>query len=795
MAQVKMEDFLLQYFMQLRFNNMPAEVRAQFDAYAKNDDFRGNMKHWKSHLMHEDADGKLVQNDVPNAHTGDYTLSAEELEKLFKEFQKAFRALNAQRKNYKNTVNFDINNDKLIEFVDEYFGAGKLFEEAVATPEAEAQIKELANMLPASKSAFEVKLSEWNIELSYTDLLNGLQNKKYNTDADFQKKLARLAGYLNYYKEELAGPMPGLKNINLQAIETGFDDATVPPHKMAAFRDEYDLLLRKIFREKKIRENFPSDKIVNAYNDAKKLVDYDNKDAPEYIPPKRDDELTPMQQLSKWAGDTYEDTLAKYLEFKGDRMYFSPQAKQIVGAIHSEKIKPTDGIKVVLEKADQIKKRLMFKSPQATEHFDWFVKALGELQNTMPKAFEGALRNGRQMRALVEEMIIMAVRDGKEKEAKTAMEVLSVIKYGYTTSSIMDKLRKEDLTIFSDGKLSWNKNEGMQFVTKALDKSIRAAFLGVGYGITMVANAINLSGSKFRGKSSRISKDHKTWEEQSLIQRQDLEEQQNADRQLRNENHRTLRELGRAGIDETTIDSLRSDLTKERTRQSQYQQMLDNARQKENLLADSIKDIDTHLIPDAQVELARATAEVTRINNRIAWLNAEIANPATPPAMVTTYQNELNDLQTNQLPAAQQSQTAANDKIADLQRERRRLDTSRLNMPAVIARLEKSVADQDKANSKQEIKLNSWTDARQTIDFLNARITKRNDAISKFDDNHKDKYRELMAYWDMLETGRDSHMGKMYNWLPRTAKGAQKSFDTKKDAIIQDAISNYKYKD
>ena len=38
MADVKFNDFLLQYFMQLRFNNMPPEVRAQFDSYAKNND-------------------------------------------------------------------------------------------------------------------------------------------------------------------------------------------------------------------------------------------------------------------------------------------------------------------------------------------------------------------------------------------------------------------------------------------------------------------------------------------------------------------------------------------------------------------------------------------------------------------------------------------------------------------------------------------------------------------------------------------------------------------------------------
>ena len=43
----KMDGFLLQYYKQLHFNKMPAAVRAQFDAYLKADDFRGDMKKWR----------------------------------------------------------------------------------------------------------------------------------------------------------------------------------------------------------------------------------------------------------------------------------------------------------------------------------------------------------------------------------------------------------------------------------------------------------------------------------------------------------------------------------------------------------------------------------------------------------------------------------------------------------------------------------------------------------------------------------------------------------------------------
>ena len=150
-----------------------------------------------------------------------------------------------------------------------------------------------------------------------------------------------------------------------------------------------------------------------------------------------------------------------------------------------------------MESTGKIAEGLRFKSPTAAEHFDWFTKTMTSIKAKMPKAFEGALRNGRQMRAVISELIKTAVENGKEKEAKTAMEVLSVIRYGFTTSKIMDTLKETDFTLFSDSKLSWNKNEATQFITKALDKSVKFAFMGIGYGITIAGNAIWQSGIKY----------------------------------------------------------------------------------------------------------------------------------------------------------------------------------------------------------------------------------------------------------------------------------------------------------
>ena len=79
-----MNEFLLQYYMQRRFNTMPPEVRAQFDVYLASDDFRGNMKDWKSKLMHQDANGKWVENALPdpNDATGNFFLDDKEWTKF-----------------------------------------------------------------------------------------------------------------------------------------------------------------------------------------------------------------------------------------------------------------------------------------------------------------------------------------------------------------------------------------------------------------------------------------------------------------------------------------------------------------------------------------------------------------------------------------------------------------------------------------------------------------------------------------------------------------------------------------
>lgn len=742
-----MNEFLLQYYMQRRFNTMPPEVRAQFDVYLASDDFRGNMKDWKSKLMHQDANGKWVENDLPdpNDATGNFFLDDKEWTKFFNAFQDAFREMSASKDSFKD-------NAKATSFLNEYFGdpATHLFANAVANPTAESLINgDFKQFLTDHRNGLEIYLKQWGLvdsDFSYSDLLNGISSKKYNTAPDFQKKLKTVAQYITFYVQQpdfqQALGLQGRQLPNFTDIENGFDTSTVNPNKLDYFKRNYKSLLNTLVTDSKVYDVFKlydHGKISKHLEASVGKVDYANADSKDYVPPKRSDELTPWQHLKDNVKDTWTDYMDKYIKLRGDRLYFSNSAQLIFKALTGAKFKPTDGLDKLLSSAGDIKKNLMYKSPRAVDHFDWMNKTLGELKNTMPKAFAGALKTGRQMKAIVSELVIKAVRENKMDEAKTAMEVLSVVKYGYTTSKIMDALGNEKLSIFSDGGLSWNKNQAVQFVTNAMDKSIKAAFMGVGYLITMGGNAIRLNGSKFNGKTGRIKGARDTWIADNNAQRAAAQQQKTANETQKTNLENNLTAMRNRGLTEQALDA---SIGQYRQDISALNQNLDNqVRNLEQWLAAN----QTH--PDANA-----------VANYLVQLQAG-SNPAAPtvtdPAVQARVQN---------------------------------ISQSRRDITAKTKQMDRKI------KKRQE-----FENATQSIQMLNDQITKQNDVLNNWDANHKDKYRELMAYWDMLETGRDSHTGKMYSWTPGSAKDKQKNFNKKNpntnlsiaDQIILDNLNNY----
>lgn len=742
-----MNEFLLQYYMQRRFNTMPPEVRAQFDVYLASDDFRGNMKDWKSKLMHQDANGKWVENALPdpNDATGNFFLDDKEWTKFFNAFQDAFREMSASKDSFKD-------NAKATSFLNEYFGdpATHLFANAVANPTAESLINgDFKQFLTDHRNGLEIYLKQWGLvdsDFSYSDLLNGISSKKYNTAPDFQKKLKTVAQYITFYVQQpdfqQALGLQGPQLPNFTDIENGFDTSTVNPNKLDYFKRNYKSLLNTLVTDSKVYDVFKlydHGKISKHLDASVGKVDYANADSKDYVPPKRSDELTPWQHLKDNVKDTWTDYMDKYIKLRGDRLYFSNSAQLIFKALTGAKFKPTDGLDKLLSSAGDIKKNLMYKSPRAVDHFDWMNKTLGELKNTMPKAFAGALKTGRQMKAIVSELVIKAVRENKMDEAKTAMEVLSVVKYGYTTSKIMDALGNEKLSIFSDGGLSWNKNQAVQFVTNAMDKSIKAAFMGVGYLITMGGNAIRLNGSKFNGKTGRIKGARDTWIADNNAQRAAAQQQKTANETQKTDLENNLTAMRNRGLTEQALDA---SIGQYRQDISALNQNLDNqVRNLEQWLAAN----QTH--PDANA-----------VANYLVQLQAG-SNPAAPavtdPAVQARVQN---------------------------------ISQSRRDITAKTKQMDRKI------KKRQE-----FENATQSIQMLNDQITKQNDVLNNWDANHKDKYRELMAYWDMLETGRDSHTGKMYSWTPGSAKNKQKNFNKKNpntnlsiaDQIILDNLNNY----
>lgn len=731
---VKMDEFLLQYYMQLRFNNMPAEVRAQFDTYAKSDDFRGHMKDWKKNLM---TDGENNPMPDPTEVSGQWELSDDEWKKLFRAFQTAFRGMDADRKSFKD--NKDAN-----EFLDEYFGAPdlKLFSNGVANDAADAQIQgDFKTFLTTYRQSLEIYFKQWGLvdgDFSYSDLLDGIKSKKYNTTPAFQEKVKSVAQYLTFYARQPEFQTAlGLQQQNIpdfQAIENGFDDKTINPQKLDYFKRNYRDLLDTLNKKSKVYDVFKAydkGKISKPFDEAASKVDYGNRDSDDYVPPKRTDELTPWQQLSKNIGDTWSDYMGKYTKFRGDRLYMSNAAKSIVKALDDKKVKmqPTDGLGKLVDNIDNIKSNLLYKSPTAVKHFEWMGKTLKELKDTMPKAFAGALSHGGQMRAIVSEIIMRAVRDGKMDEAKTAMEVLSVIKYGYTTSKIMDALGKEKLSIFSDGKLSWNKNEAVQFVTTAMDKSIKWAFMGIGYGITIAGNAYNLHGSKFNTDGGKRMKDTlKNFNDKDAADRQHLQDLRDTDDAQRQAITDKLDNMRNRGLNETNLDNA---ISKYRT---------DIATDQQNI--------------DAQINGVTGAQYATQDElNKVQQYLYQLENGIVPAAAPTV-----------SIPQTQAQIDALHQTALDKQTKQTQLDR--------------------KVKKRQE-----FSDGKNAIGMLSAQVQDRDQKLSEWDEKHQDKYRELMAYWDFLETGRDTHTGNLYSWRPGKASEKQKKFDG--NALFQQYLAAY----
>lgn len=723
-----MIDFVSEYYKRLIFLEMPDEQFVRFCEYVDKNDLGGNMKYWRDQLLRKDGDtfvkdpaAKLyVRKELPDpiyVTAGDnWQLDDSEWEKMYNAFNDAFQSMYAKRK----SLEYPEPNEKALKFLDRFFGdtaAVPLFSYTTASHEAENTIKDLYNLLTGPHGE---RLKQWfnssdnrgqyfNDEFSWDDLIRGLNDKKYNKDPKFRQRMIDIAGALDndmQRSDSVVRKIVGLTaRLDFSTIASGFENKTVSPDKISLLKANYRELLTTLHKTPKVFEVFqPNDssKISKSLNDARKFLDYNNPESKSYVPPKLKDDLTLPQRISKWWDDTYENYFEKYTRARGDHIFMSPYAKEICKAIDKEKIKPTDGLAKILESKDAIKKRLS-DSKNAPNHFEWFANTLNDLKDKMPKAFASALKDGTRMRAIVSQMILRAVRENKIDEAKTALETLAVIRYGYTTSKIMDTFRKSDLTIFSDKDLSINKNNpAMQFINNAMDRTIKFAFNAVGYGITAMGNAVRLSGAKFNGQYGRLGNAAAT---------------------------------RKADADKTRTEIKGNIKAFEKDKKIQSDKL-----DKLTALYDPSGYLDKNIESRTKLRDEKLQPEYDKLSEEVrVWLKKNSSHG-------------LHDYIEDAMTYIDMGYSVDDDYLNDITEDEVRTKLFRIrHLKSVITKLSDNI--QKNRNKKQELE-----DQAQALSEYDTLIENEKKRLEELDESNAYKYNELMAYWDFLISGKmDSH--------------------------------------
>ncbi|MBR5354519.1 MAG: hypothetical protein IK122_00140, partial [Alphaproteobacteria bacterium] len=428
---------LFDYFAQRHFDLMTPEQRARFDDYAKNEDFLGHMKHWNDNYK-----GAMLPDLVYDtaANTNDHKLTDDEWEELYDAYQETLQNMDVEKIP---SIGFDSDYKKATkDFIAKWFGSfadGKVFipKEATAvatnilsptTPTAALRPDDvLADFLeahPEFKDIFKRNLKETFSDIGYKDFIQGLKDKKYNSDTKFRSKVLEVVGYIRDYGPRAGYQAPSRsvwpENVGYTSRDLG--DGTfvvndtrppatptspikvltdiyansdtdkwfeIPPANrdecIRRFKDHYTEIFDTLLTKSKVREHFLAQTnnsiIVKPLTEAIKQTDYENKDSKDYLPAKYPDEKNWMQQFEDWKNDTYEDYLRKFTNpSRGTRIFFSPWSQNIIKAFDKVKIKPTDGLEGILAKKDDIAKKLV-TSKNSTDHFKWFTDTVEKLKD------------------------------------------------------------------------------------------------------------------------------------------------------------------------------------------------------------------------------------------------------------------------------------------------------------------------------------------------------------------------------------------------------------------------------
>ncbi|MCR4917326.1 MAG: hypothetical protein K5912_00080 [Alphaproteobacteria bacterium] len=725
MASVK--EVLTNFFKIKHFREMPEVQRARFDDLVKkgNSALTFDQRDWRDQL-----DGK------PLPEIGD-ELDDEELKELYIVLNNVFNSI-LKDKHLAGRSAFGKSMDFVKSKTDDPDNGifGNMFHAIPLSNETKSTLDSLAKpeVLDKLESFLDGCLPDG---IKIEEFKKKFIEKKYETDMHFRQILLDVVRSVENKLSWTEVPNENAKKLLEKLVSTkkglNPEPGTAEITRLKLSANE---IMEKIYSTKALREavaTYDNGKITGAYETAKKEVNYDDGD--NALAPKADDKLNMMQRLKKYVGDTYEDYLQKYsLLHGGDLMFFSLQAKDIVKGISKAKIKPTDGLDAVISKAEEIKEKINYESNSTMKHFNWFIDELKALKKESPQAFEGCLRNGRQLKRLVSNLMIHAVKSHKIAEAKTALEILSVIKYSNRTSRAMDAIRADKglFTFLSNPDLSWNKNDAIKFITAAVDQSLRIAALGIGYTATVGVNLLRKSGTHIGKKYSmnaddEFGKAHKKYLDENETNKARVVTNRDAAISMRDENQNFVNEATARG--ETEGELSRSKFLHER-----------DAKDTKTKLARYLQGLQTFLEGKPLAPEDRDACD-NFIQQASAFLDDENAeNIATLP--VPRVPDVINGGRPVQI---------IMDSIQKLKDH-----TSGINDTAK--------------------KIQKYRDAQSAVESTQKEIDSMNNEIDTWDDKHHDEFQELIDHWNKLERGRDTHFGKMYNFKPGSKKKWQANF-------------------
>ena len=806
-----MDKFLKKYYKQLHFNSMPAEVRARFYDWVKQGTLTNDMKNWvRDYLEHDPArtyseenpaaslivrNGRYVQKALPDPEDN-AQLSDEDARKLFIAFQNAFAGMASD------LSSFQDNDHQSRDFVNQYFGAGKLFKTSPAKPECRDGINKILDLLNRHSNLknYIVKNTQnsegkpvFESDSKLNELLTKCSSGQYDTDASVQKKIRAVA-------ETLSNVVGWYSSIDQNSTEYkaiyvikndldnvlakdafAMDAASIPATALSNFRSVYAKenktgLLQTLYFNKTIRDRFgkyDNGAITGPINKAEEAVNWQDKSKDNYVDPKVSDVLTPLQRLEEWASDTYADTLKKYEQLRGAPIFRRQEAKDIFKAIDKNKIKPVDGLDGLLKKKADIEGKL--NNPVARQHFKWFVETMEPIAAKMPKAVAGAWKNARQMKAVIQEIILKATDPKNDdpqaiEKAETAMEIMTAMKYGMMTSKVMDAMRGTEFSIFSDGKLSWNKNEGINFVTTAFDKSVKAAFEGVGYGVTILGNTIRMSGRQFKNKNNQNGRLAERFNAENTDKQNALRNQNTADTNTITAKNNEINALntGATPINAGNLSARETQRDNIHNRMQQHDQIRQNNRagfDAYNAGQNVVNEHNNNMTELRSLD-ARLNDPVNGLNKQVADKEMEFRNPATYAGMPAAVANALALQLQQELSQLKQQQQEANqeyqNKLQSLRdpQYQQSLRNARSDMTAnQTAYNDYNAADaaynaDAAAYNDLNDRITQFNNATQEIQELNTSIAERNYALSHWQEKNTNMVLYLENYWNFLQTGQ-----------------------------------------